>query len=211
MAMRKESSCLQLLQKRDCAAKQSLLGKAGRWQQTSVSLGSSCIMLHPKGTNPTPQQGKRGHFLSDTALTGMILEGLQPPQYTSKAQLYWQITHGRYSLTRRTNLESCPGLLQVLLTGITEINWNSIRKSKNCQQLSRGEALQVSPYLELGTKAASWCCPTVKAACKPLWVLVHESRQRQKHPHSCSTIHSTPPSVPCEKAVLSTVGFQIHC
>lgn len=49
-------------------------------------------MLQSKGTNPTPEQGKRGHFLLDTALTGMILEGwlgLQPPQYDSKAKLFW--------------------------------------------------------------------------------------------------------------------------
>lgn len=199
--MRNESCCLQLLQKRGCAARQSLVGKAGRWHRISASLWLSCTMLHLKGTNPTPQQGKRGH-------KKWFWEIFSLPRAPARHSSTEQTAHGGYSITHGTNLGSC--CKSFLWTSQRTIE-PSFKKSKNCQQLCKCEALQVSPHLELGTKAAPWCCPTVKAACKPLWVLVHDSRQRQKHPDSCSTIHSTPPSVPCEKAVLSSVEFQIHC
>lgn len=84
MVMRNESS--------SCRG-EAVLPNRACWEGLGGDTGLVCpyglvYNATPKGTNPTPQQGKGGHFLLDTALTGMVLEGLQPPQCTSKAQLY---------------------------------------------------------------------------------------------------------------------------
>lgn len=137
------------------------------------------------------------------------------PSKTARQSSSELTTHGNYSLTCATKLESCPELLRVLLTQTTEINQTAIRKSKNCQQLPKCDALRICPYLEPGTKVTilmlldgegGFC----NGSLQPPRVLVPTSRQGQKHPHSHSTIHSNPSSVLCEKPMLSTVRFQIH-
>lgn len=124
------------------------------------------------------------------------------PSETARRSSSELTTHGSYSPTCTTS-DSCPELLLVLLTWTTEINQTAIRKIYNCQQQSRCDALQIPPFLELGTKATTdgeggFC----NGSLQTLWALVRSSRQGQKHPHSHLIVHSNPPSIPCEKPMV---------